>query len=150
MRSANEHKQQNDRFLKFRSNLNSDTDLSVKRKPTFGSSLFLIKSLYKLYRKWDSLHSLQTVFNRRNLVCNFSWTFLMFSGYFEQRYACFNVISRRLRILWLLWVTSTNHCWWKDSAWIAASFPWFPPRNIIWLNGWRPIDLFLFCDSSDF
>ena len=62
--------------------------------PQIGSSLFLIKSLYKLYRKWDSLHSLQTVFNRRNLVCNFSWTFLMFSGCFEQRYAYFNVISR--------------------------------------------------------
>ena len=94
MRSANEHEQQNDGFLKFRSNLNSDTDLSVKRKPTFGSSLFLIKSLYTLYRKWDGLRSLQTVFNRRNLVCNYSWTFLMFSGCFEQRYAYFNVISR--------------------------------------------------------
>ena len=95
MRSANEHEQQNDGFLKFRSNLNSDTDLSVKRKPTFGSSLFLTKSLYTLCRKRDSICSLQTVFNHRNLVCNYSWTFLMFSGCFEQRYACFNVISRR-------------------------------------------------------
>ena len=41
------------------------------------------------------IRSLQTVFNNRNLVCNYSWTFLMFSGCFEQRYACFNVISRR-------------------------------------------------------
>ena len=96
MRSANEHEQQNDGFLKFRSSLNSDTDLSVKRKPTFGSSLFLTKSLYTLCRKRDSICSLQTVFNHRNLVCNYSWTFLMFSGCFEQRYACFNVISRRL------------------------------------------------------
>jgi len=66
--------------------LNSDTDLSVQRKPIFGSSLFRIASFDTIRRNWESLCSLEITFNCGNFICKYSWMFLIFNGYFQQRY----------------------------------------------------------------
>ena len=66
--------------------LNSDADLSVQRKPIFGSSLFRIASFDTIRRNHDSLCSLEITFNCGNFVCKYYWMFLIFSGYFQQRY----------------------------------------------------------------
>ena len=74
--------------------LNSDADLSVQRKPIFGSSLFRIASFDTTRRNWYSLCSLQTNFNRGNFVCYFYWMFLIFSGCFQQRYTNYSITSK--------------------------------------------------------
>ena len=66
--------------------LNSDTDLSVQRKPICGSSLFGIASFDTIRRNWDSLCSLEITFNCGNFICKYYWMFLIFSGYFQQRW----------------------------------------------------------------
>ena len=66
--------------------LNSDADLSVQRKPIFGSSLFRIASFDTIRRNWESLCSLEITFNCGNFICKYSWMFLIFNGYFQQRY----------------------------------------------------------------
>ena len=74
--------------------LNSDADLSVQRKPFFGSSLFRIVSFDTTRRNWYSLCSLETIFNRGNFDCYYYWMFLIFSGCFQQRYTNCSVTSQ--------------------------------------------------------
>ena len=121
--------------------LNSDTDLSVQRKPIFGSSLFGIASFDTIRRNWESLRSLETIFNCGNFICKYYWMFLIFSGCFQQRYTNYSITSKNFEIFVFFMVISTNHCWWKGSARIAAWSPCFPHleihMGILWLSsGW--------------
>ena len=74
--------------------LNSDTDLSVQRKPIFGSSLFRIASFDTIRRNWESLCSFETIFNCGNFICKYYGMFSIFSGYFQQRYTNYNITSK--------------------------------------------------------
>ena len=74
--------------------LNSDTDLSVQRKPTFGSSLFGIASFDTIRRNWESLCSFETIFNCGNFICKYYGMFSIFSGCFQQRYTNYIITSK--------------------------------------------------------
>ena len=74
--------------------LNSDADLSVQRKPIFGSSLFGIASFDTIHRNWESVCSFKTIFNCGNFICKYYWMFSIFSGCFQQRYTNYSITSK--------------------------------------------------------
>ena len=115
--------------------LNSDTDLSVQRKPIFGSSLFGIASFDTIRRNWESLRSLETIFNCGNFICKYYWMFLIFSGCFQQRYTNYSITSKHFESFVffmgykyepLLMERFSTHC---------CLIPVFStPRNTFWLS----------------